>query len=157
MAQSAYTLTSFSNTFTRPANTTPYVANTIISNGSILVLPIPDRPFFLRRLQVNTSVSNPSHTFRIYFFTSDPTGGSFVVADSGTPNFTGLFNTYEGFLDISLNSTTGLNTGDINNNASFVLPSTPTGTLFLLCETRTAFTPVSATVYRVKAYTETAN
>lgn len=157
MAVNAYTITPYQNSFTRSANTTPYVANTVLSGGSVVQLPIPDRPFFLRRLQISTNVLNASHTIRVHFFAADPTGGSFVAADAGTLNFAGLFNTYEGFLDVATFGINGITTGDVATNLNYVLPNTSTGLLYLLCETRTAFTPVASTIYRIKAYTEAAN
>jgi hypothetical protein len=159
LAVNTYTLTTTQNSFSRSANTTPYIANTIVSGGSVLAVPIPDRPFFLRRLQINFSAFNAgtNPTIRTHFFLTDPTGGSFVANDAGTPNFAGLFASYEGFVDTQVLASNGIGSGDGANTLSLVYPTTADGVLYCLLETRTAFTPTSAAIVRVKIYTEAAN
>lgn len=159
MAVNTYTLAVTQNEFTRAANATPYLANTIVSNGSVLAVPIPDRPFYLRRIQINASTFNSgtNPVIRLHMFSTDPTGGSFVVADAGTPNFTGLFSSYEGFKDTTVVHLNGVGSGDAGGTSTLVLPKTSAGVIFCLLETRTAYTPTSAAIYRVKFYTESAN
>lgn len=145
------------STFTRPADTTAYVAGDLIANsvtpGSVqpLVLAVSasgGRGITGRRMRVKTnSAIWKGAIIRVHLFRDQPT---VAVGDNGVLNSAETYafteSEYIGFADVTLAQLTSDNMA--KGFASIdMITSPPTGNIFALLESRSAITPTSASTF----------
>lgn len=158
MAQPSYTLTRSSATFTRPANATPYAVGQVFSDGSVIRIATPDRPYYIRRLHTSQSGMPASINLRYNVFSQDPT--PFVNLTNGVALVLppAVFPFYEGFLDSGMTNLFGLTTGivGVSQIQGYGLNNTG-GEFFLIATANAAGTPGASAITQVFVTMESAN
>lgn len=148
--------------FSRPNDTTPYVAGDLIANstvaGSVAPTPLPvartnQNTGLMRRFRLATNrIGSGTEVVRIHFFTIAPT---VVNGDNGAFSANGVASGHIGFVDITLDRlfTDGARGAGIPLVGSDFMFSTPAGTqnVFFLLEARTGFTPLANQTFTVTA------
>jgi hypothetical protein len=144
--------------FTRPANTTAYVAGQLLGNSvtagsvvplSLTVNSVSGRKVYLRRVVLKKSTTGvTAPNFRLHFYTASPTiasGDGVAYSTTQSGHFCDM--------DVNMPTTTLFSDGNDgigtpNNGAECAVAPTTT-TVFVLIEARGAYAPGSAEVFTI--------
>lgn len=149
-----------SDSFTRPANTTAYESGDLVANnataGSVVALEwrsVRDEggSGMIRRAAVRKSgTSTTNASFRVHFYTADPTCAN---GDNGAWS-TDNYDAYLGFIDVTVDKafTDGAAGHGSPTNGSEINFDLAAGnaTIYGLIEATAAYTPSSAEVFNVQ-------
>jgi hypothetical protein len=146
--------------YTRPANTTAYVANDLVGNSttaasvtaiSFTATDVNDAPLSLERCRIASTDTGltASVAFRIWFYQSDPTASSGVVSGDHVAfstkqgNFIGSMT---GSFFVFSNGAVAVCTPEAGSRI-ITKPTSGAKTVFALLQTLNAFTPISASTF----------
>lgn len=151
-----YRITTPSQVFTRPADTTAYTSGDLVANSTSAATPMvfaaavkSDKgTAFIRRVRLLTSsVSVTNAQFRVHFYTSAPT-----IANNDNAAWSTSQSGYIGSVDVTVDKAftdgaEGIGVPNAGLEINFVLTSGRT--VWVLIEARAAYTPTNAGTFTV--------
>lgn len=161
-AQAGGLLNKIAASFTRPANTTAYVAGYLVANSttagsvtpaSFTVVPVAGASFQIQRVRINkTNTSLTNASFRVHLFEASPT---VTVGDGAAFNASGVLACNQGLTYLGAAAITmGVSGSDGASGqlalASPIITSPASGTaIYALVEALAAYTPASAETFTI--------
>ena len=142
-----------SNSFSRPANTTGYAAQDIVSNntssGSVVALSFgtPYGAQIRSAKLMKSSVTATGTAFTLFLYDTQPT-----VTNGDNGAYTSIEANFIG--SIAVNCTSSTFSDDASGMATVTVPIYPTGSCYGLLRAEASYTPTSAETFTVTLFGE---